>query len=289
MRHRIYWMILLTILTALLLAACGTGGTAQPTLVATTASTTEATAAATTAATVAATDTPVPMATTTTEATTEPTAGSPTIEPTTMATMVSTTSAPTSTVVLTGTQIDMNNPIFKAYFATYNKFPRRMQSEVVDAKTQKTTNILIETDSKDHLHLDVNGMGNTGDITTSLIIISPTMYLKQGTQWQQLPGTQAGAMLGMLTSADSLQQVLNAFNELTSYSVSPIGPEDVNGVPAMAYSSEFTMKDGTTSQGKAWVSSDGLIVKDMIVASNNITITTMFDYDPTIKVEAPTP
>jgi hypothetical protein len=196
---------------------------------------------------------------------------------------------PTQPAVLSGTKIDMTNPIFKAYFAVYNKFPRRTRAEVFNSETKQTTAIVIETDAKDHLRLETTGMGGANGITMSMVIISPTLYLKQGATWQKLPGAQAGMMLGMLTDADSLQQLLNAFGELVSYTVTPIGPEDVNGVPAMAYSSEFTLKDGSTSKGKAWIGTDGLLIQDQIETSSGMVVTTTYNFDPNIKVEAPIP
>jgi hypothetical protein len=211
---------------------------------------------------------------------TAPPAATPTIEP---------TAEPTQPAVLSGTKIDMNNPIFKAYFAIYNKFPRRTRAEAFNPKTQQTTTVLIETDAKDHLHLEVGGMGGTNAISMSMVIISPTLYLKQGAAWQKLGSAQGGMFLGMLTDADSLQQLLNAFDELASYTVTPIGPEDVNGTPAMAYASEFTTKDGKTSKGKAWIGADGLLTQDRIETSDGMVITTTYEFDPNIKVEAPIP
>jgi hypothetical protein len=214
----------------------------------------------------------------------------PTSEPTaTIPTTVEPTAAPAQTAELSGTKIDMNNPIFKAYFAVYNKFPRRTRAEFFNPKTKQTSTVLIETDANDHLSLEVNGMSGTNGITMSMVIISPTVYLKQGATWQKLPGAQSGTMLGMLTDADSLQQLLNAFGELASYTVTPVGPEDVNGVLAMAYSSEFTLKDGTTSKGKAWIGPDGLLARDHIETSDGTVVTTTYEFDPSIKVEAPIP
>ncbi len=57
----------------------------------------------------------------------------------------------------------------------------------------------------------------------------------------------------LVNDADSLQYFLNAFNELASYTLKPLGPEDVNGMPALAYASEFTLKDGEIAKGKAWI------------------------------------
>jgi len=264
MSRRICTIMVILCFTALFLAACG--GAAQP---------------AATAPTAAAPASQPTVAVPTQAPTSEPTATTPaTAEP---------TAVPAQTAALSGTQIDPNNPIFKAYFAVYNKFPRRTRAEVFDPKTKQTTTVLIETDAKDHLHLEVNGMAGTSGITMSMVIISPTMYLKQGATWQKLPGAQSGTMLGMLTDADSLQQLLNAFGELASYTVTPAGPEDVNGVPAMAYSSEFTLKDGTTSKGKAWIGVDGLLVRDSVETSQGTVVTTTYEFDPNIKVEAPIP
>ncbi len=250
--------------TVLLLAACG--GATQP---------------ASTAPTTAASSSQPTVAVPTKAPTSEPTATTPpTAEP---------TAAPTQPAVLSGTSIDMNNPIFKAYFAVYNKFPRRMRAEAFDPKTKQTATILIETDAKDHLHLETNNIGSTGGVTISMVIISPTLYLKQGATWQKLSGAESGMVLGMLTDADSLQQMLNAFGELANYTVTPVGPEDVNGVPAMAYSSEFTLKDGKSSQGKAWIGADGLLMRDHIETSDGTVVTTTYEFDPNIKVEAPIP
>jgi hypothetical protein len=261
MSRRICTIIVVLSFTALFLAACG--GAAQPTATAPTAS--QPVAAPTKAPPAEPTTTALP----------------PTAEP---------TAAPAQPAALSGTKIDMNNPIFKAYYAVYNKFPRRTQSEAFDPKTKQTSTILIETDAKDHLHLETNSMGSTGDVTVSLVIISPTLYLKQGATWQKLPDAQSGALLGsMLTNADLLQQELNAFGELASYTVTPVGPEDVNGVPAMAYSSEFTLKDGKSSKGKAWLGADGLLVRDHIETADGIVVTTTYEFDPNIKVEAPIP
>lgn len=260
MSHRTQRIMLLMCLAALSMAACG-GGAAQPTAAPTTASpaSTQAASAPPTAA-----PTPLPTAI--------PTAA-PTVEPTLSA-------------VLSGTTIDMNNPIFKAYFAVYNKFPRRVSAEVYDADTQKTTTVLIETDAKDRLRLETGG---AADETFSVIVISPTMYIKQGAAWTELPGAQANMFLSMLNDADFLRQMLNAFDELASYTVSPIGPEEVNGAPALAYASEFTLKDGSSSKGKAWIGADGLLVRDYIETSSGMAITTTYTFDPSIKVEAPLP
>ena len=105
MSRRICYIMLVLCFTALFLTACG-GGAAQPTGAAptTAASAPQATAAAPTKA-----PTPEPTATT-----------PPTVEP---------TAAPAQPAALSGTKIDMNNPIFKAYYAVYNKFPRRMRAE----------------------------------------------------------------------------------------------------------------------------------------------------------------
>lgn len=263
MSRRISTIMVVLCFAALFLAACG--GAAQP------AATAPTTAASSSQPTAAPTRAPTPEPTATTPPTAEPTA------------------APAQTAELSGTKIDPNNPIFKAYFAVYNKFPRRTRAEVFNPKTKQTTTVIIETDAKDHLSLEAGGMGSTSGITMSMVIISPTMYLKQGATWQKLPGAQSGTMLGMLTDADSLQQLLNAFGELASYTVTPVGPEDVNGVPAMAYSSEFTLKDGTTSKGKAWIGADGLLVRDNIETSDGTVVTTTYEFDPSIKVEAPIP
>ena len=264
MSRRACIIIVVLCLVTLFLAACG--GAAPP---ASTAPTAGAPASKPTAAAPTPAPTPEPTATT-----------PPTVEPTAM---------PAQPAELSGTTIDMNNPIFKAYFAVYNKFPRRTRAEVFNPKTQQTSTVLIETDAKDHLSLEVNGMSGTNGITMSMVIISPTMYLKQGATWQKLPGVQSGTMLGMLTNADTLQQLLNAFGELASYTVTPVGPENVNGLPAMAYSSEFTLKDGKTSKGKAWIGADGLLIGDHIESSSGDVITTTYEFDPNIKVEAPIP
>jgi hypothetical protein len=189
--------------------------------------------------------------------------------------------------VLSGTTIDMNHPVFKAYFEVYNKFPRRASVEVYDAATQQVTTVVIETDAKDRLRIETSGMGGASGDTFSMIVISPTMYMKQGDTWLELPGAQSTMMLSMLNDADSLQQLLNSFGELASYTVAPIGPEAVNGVPAIAYSSEFTLKDGSTSKSKAWVGADGLLIRDHIETSSGTAITTTYTFDPSIKVEAP--
>ncbi len=264
MSRRICTITVVVCFTALFLAACG--GAAQP------AATAPATAAPSSRPVAAApTQAPTPEPTATTPPTAEPTA------------------APTQPAALSGTTIDMNNPIFKAYFAVYNKFPRRARSEVFNPKTKQTTTVVIETDAKDRASFEIGGVGGTSGISMSMVIISPTMYLKQGATWQKLPGAQSGTMLGMLTNADSLQQLLNAFGELTSYTVTPVGPEDVNGVPAIAYSTEITLKDGTTSKGKAWVGADGLLIRDSIETSQGTVVTTTYEFDPSIKVEAPIP
>ncbi len=266
MSHRRYCIMVGLCLVVLSIAACG-GGAAQPAAAPTTASSasTQSTAAPATTA-------PLPTAMPTVEPTTEPTAAS------------------AQPAALSGTSIDMNNPIFKAYYAVYNKFPRRMRAEAFDSQTNKTTTILMETDAKDHLHLEVGGLSAADGVTMSLVIISPTTYLKQGTTWQKLPEAQSGALTGsILTNADFLQQVLNAFGELASYTVTPVGPEDVNGVPAMAYSSVFTLKDGKSSKGKAWIGPDGLLIRDHIEASDGTVVTTTYEFDPNIKVEAPIP
>jgi hypothetical protein len=248
-------------LVALSVAACGGGGAAQPAAAPTTASSTstQATSAPPTKA-------PTPL----------PPTATPTTEP---------TAEPTLLAVLSGTSIDMNNPIFKTYFAVYNKFPRRMSAEVFDAATQKVTTVLIETDAKDHLRIETGGAAEA----FSIIVISPTMYIKQGTTWMELPGAQSSMFLSMLTDADSLQQMLNAFDELASYTITPLGPDVINGTPAMAYASEFILKDGTSSKGKAWLGADGLLIQDRTETSSGMVITTTFDYDPSIKVEAPIP
>ncbi len=264
MSRRIYFIMALMCLAALSLAACG--GASQPTSAAPTASSAPAQPA-----TVEPTTAPPPAPTATTPPTAEPTA------------------AATQPAALSGTTIDMNNPIFKAYFAVYNKFPRRARSEVFNPQTKQTTTVVIETDAKDRVSFEIGGVGGTSGMTMSMVIISPTMYLKQGATWQKLPGAQSGTMLGMLTNADSLQQSLNALGELTGYTVTPVGPEDVNGVPAMAYSTEITLKDGTTSKGKAWVGADGLLIRDSIETSQGTVVTTTYEFDPSIKVEAPIP
>lgn len=243
-------------LSVVFLAACG-GGAAQPTT--------------------APTSAPAASVPPTTAPTSVPPTAIPTVEP---------TAEPTQPAVLSGTTIDMNNPIFKAYFAVYNKFPRRMSAEVFDADTQKVTTVLIETDAKDHLRVETGG---AADEVFSIVVISPTMYIKQGATWMELPGTQSSMFLSMLTDVDSLQQLLSAFDELANYTVRPIGPEVVNGVPAMAYASEFSMKDGTSSKGKAWIGADGLLVRDYIETSSGMVVTTTYSFDPGIKVEAPIP
>lgn len=169
-----------------------------------------------------------------------------------------------------------------------NKFPRRTQADAVYSKTKKTSSIVIETDAKDHLRLEERSIGATNGSSTSMVIISPTLYLKQGATWQKLPGA-SGMMLRMLNDADSLQQALTAFGELASYTINVLGPEDVNGAPAMAYSSEFTLKDGRSSKSKAWIGPDGLLVRDVSEPAGGIVVTTTYMFDPGIKVEAPLP
>lgn len=269
MLHRRYCIMLVLCLTALSLAACGGGGTAQPAAAparATAAQAQPTAAAPTTAPSPAPTATPQATATSTSEPTAEP------MQP----------------VEMSGTKIDMNNPVFKAYFAAYDKFPRRTYAEVFSSEMKQTTTVLIETDAKDRLRLEIGGASGTNGITTSMIIISPTLYVNQGTGWLELPGDRSG-MLSMLTDSDSLQQLLNAFDELASYTVKPLGPETVNGVSAMAYASEFALKDGTTSKGKAWIGVDGLLVQDHIETSSGTVVTTTYTFDPNIKVEAPLP
>ena len=262
--------IISMLIVAVLLAACGGTGATPTTNAPAVAATTAPQSAAPKSA--APTKAPPPAPTATTPPTVEPTAAAPTLP-----------------AALSGTSIDMNNPIFKAYYAVYNKFPRRMRIETFNSKTNRTVTILIETDAKDHLHFDMTEVAGTSSITTSLVAISPTLYLKQGAAWQKLPDAQAGAMLGMLTDANTLQQMLNAFGELASYTVTPIGPEDFKGSPAMAYASEFTLKDGKSSKGKAWIGADGLLIGDHIESSEGDVITTTYDFNPNIKVEAPIP
>jgi len=57
----------------------------------------------------------------------------------------------------------------------------------------------------------------------------------------------------------------------------------------MAYSSEFTLKDGKTSKSKAWIGPDGLLARDRTEASDGTVVTTTYEFDPNIKVEAPIP
>ncbi|NTU63699.1 MAG: hypothetical protein HGB05_09940, partial [Chloroflexi bacterium] len=211
--------IMIVCLASVALAACG-GGTTQP-----------ATA-------------PTTAASASTQATSVPPTTAPTLLPPTATSTAEPTAEPTQPAVLSGTAIDMNNPLFKAYFAVYNKFPRRMSAEVFDADTQKVTTVLIETDTKDHLRVETGG---AADEAFAIIVISPTMYIKQDGTWMELPGAQSSMFLSMLTDVDSLQQLLNAFDELANYTVRPVGPETVNGVPAMAYASEFILKDGSSS------------------------------------------
>ncbi len=266
MSHRRYCILVGLCLVVLSIAACG-GGAAQPAAAPTTASSapTQPTAAPVTKAS-------LPTALPTVEPTTEPTAEA------------------AQPAAMSGTKIDMNNPIFKAYYAVYNKFPRRMRAEAFDTQTNKTTTILMETDAKDHLHLEIGGLSAADGLTMSVVIISPTTYLKQGATWQKLPDAASGALTNnILTNADFLQQVLNAFGELANYTVTPLGPDNVNGVPAMAYSSEFTLKDGKVSKGKAWIGPDGLLIGDHIETSDGSVITMTYDFDSNIKVEAPIP
>ena len=265
MLQRLFLIAMVLCLAALSLVACGGGGAAQPTAAP---ATTAPSSAQPTSAPPTVAPTPLP-----------PTA-MPTTEP---------TAEPTLPAVLSGTSIDMNNPIFKAYFAVYNKFPRRMSVETFDTVKKSTMTMIMETDTKDHLRVEIGGIGDTHGITVSMIVISPTMYMKQGAAWQKLPDSMANMYLSMMNSADLLQEALNAFGELASYTVTPLGPEVVNGVPAMVYSSEFTMKDGTSSKGKAWLGADGLLVQDHTETSSGMVITSTFDYDPNIKVEAPIP
>ncbi len=146
---------------ALFLGACG--GAATPTLIAPTA---------------AALPLPPTAAAPTKAPTSEPTATAlpPTVEPTTEP-----TAAPTQPGELSGTAIDRDHPIFKAYFAVYNKFPRRTYSEIFNPAMQETATVLSETDARDQLRVEID----YGDMIQSLVIISPTIYSLEDGTWRK--------------------------------------------------------------------------------------------------------
>jgi hypothetical protein len=169
---------------------------------------------------------------------------------------------------------------------------RVRSTSVVSIGGGQTTTSVREFVAPDRTH-------NIGD-GQEVIIIGKIMYIKKGGEWQNL-GTQMSDMaekmkqrVQQLSPAEKAEATKGLTADYKS-----LGDEMLDGVPTAVY--EMQSQFDTKVQGvgsivmvtKYWIAkSDGLFRKqesDGVEAGMKIKTTEIYEYDPSIKIEAPIP
>jgi len=188
------------------------------------------------------------------------------------------TGSPTQSTQVLGSSIDPDDPVFKAYLTSGRTYPRRMTSHDM---TYGADNVMTST--HEQVSPDRWRYTTTLTVTNTVIVISPTVYEKQGAQWFKLSDQQAQKIWSPFP--EYRQQIVDAAT-VVSVTTQLIGPEDLYGRFVTAYKSIWIYKDGHQSIGKYWIGADGLLYKRDIQTVYG-EATDFFDYDPSIKIEAP--
>lgn len=198
--------------------------------------------------------------------------------------------------------------LFRASFATY---PWRWKQSGTVKATQETVTGLIEAQSSTRVHVISNQTIDANNIMIESILISPTLYMKatgappdvlqqvgatEG-QWLKVPSNSPLAgfaqfvylianptqLLQRIGFADLLKQ---ADPNAKPYKL--VGTETIGNVRTNVYEIKVGSGDATVTY-RTWVGiSDGRIHK-MMSDSAQLTTTTIVEYDPSIKIDAPIP
>ena len=127
---------------------------------------------------------------------------------------------------------------------------------------------------------------NIGNKQSEIILIGKVFYVKTGAQWQKIP-TPKGIDFSF-TDVKKFQDELGIATE-----VKFIGPDILDGVPMLVYQYTSTVKGppAFTTTSKVWVAvSDSLPRKmESTSTTGSKTVTTIYDYNANIVINAPIP
>jgi hypothetical protein len=189
-------------------------------------------------------------------------------------------STPTdSSTIGSSPSVDARTAVLHAIQAHLTAGPYR----VVASTTSGTTTTMMhgEVILPDRFHLF---MSISGGAEREYIIIGSATYAKEGDQWLQLQIDLSGLLANFIDRLDP-----DAISD-----VRLVGPEEVNGTPALAYTYTYTSTiEGTliTNHDEMWVGVDnGLPIKQVIDGELNGTVYHMeqtIEYDASIIIEAP--
>lgn len=197
-----------------------------------------------------------------------------------------------------GLMIGLDNLIVQACLASEEKYPRRETTQLespqgisVEFKTSVT-----EYESRDRRQTKFEFPDGTTE--TAMIVISPTVFLRQGNQWETIPLQRfwdAHVMPIPKLSANAITFDLITVPDLTAkkptnVSTQQVGVETFHGVSTQIYETNWT--DGTDQSGtmKVWIGSDGLTYKSHSFTKDGFgesTVLVTYEYDPSIRVETP--
>jgi len=141
--------------------------------------------------------------------------------------------------------------------------------------------VVSEFESRDRWQIEWYDKGNNAG---KEILINPLIYTKdKNGSWQATSfAARQASINAALNSAGLLTETVVSVSTLIS------GSELLNTLPTTVYESTFDLRVGGRVSATTWIGSDGLmykqIIKDPAQAATTVTI---YEYDPTIKVEAP--
>lgn len=165
-------------------------------------------------------------------------------------------------------------------------------TSVVSVGSGQTTTSIREFVAPDRMHNIEDGR--------EVIIIGKVMYVKKGGEWQNL-GTQMSDMAEKMkqrVQQMSAEEKADATKGLTA-DYKSLGDETLDGIPTTVYEMHGAFDTKVEGVGsiamltKYWIAkSDGLFRKeesDGEEAGMKVRTTRIYEYDPSIRIEAPIP
>jgi hypothetical protein len=168
---------------------------------------------------------------------------------------------------------------------TLGVYPRITNASIQDSAQNHDTQIRIENAAPGIGHSTVEQDGVT---LMEIILITPTLYVKQGQDWLPYPSDQASAYASIFTENIDPQTYMQQVDPTVKISVTSAGQESLNGIDASVYDVVGTFTDGTQSTGKIWIGvQDQRIYQYTVQTSDGKTVQEQYDYNTAVNIEAP--
>ncbi len=176
---------------------------------------------------------------------------------------------------------DLNDPVISACLKTLSTFPRRDKQQIVDSTYNNAVTSTSEYESNDRWQIEWQDESGEKNME---VTIGPLIYIKdRNGEWQTVPLAARQAQIAALVEKSGVMT-----ETIVNVSTQVAGTEEVNGVLTTIYESVINLRVDGQISSTAWIGNDGLIYKQIIQdPAQASTTTTVYEYDSTIKVEAP--